>query len=65
MSKAYELISESLNEIIEDLEKNCGKNLHRETLTEEKNISTTFESNSISNNSFKNLFNDKISNVTI
>ena len=27
MSKAYEMISESLNEIIEDLEKNDGKNL--------------------------------------
>lgn len=27
MSKAYEMISESLTEIIEDLEKNDGKNL--------------------------------------
>jgi len=35
MSKAYEMISESLNEIIEDLEKNDGKNLSREILTEE------------------------------
>ena len=33
MSKAYEMISESLNEIIDDLEKNGGKNLNRETLT--------------------------------
>ena len=33
MSKAYEMISESLNEIIEDLEKNSGKNLNREILT--------------------------------
>ncbi len=33
MSKAYEMISESLNEIIEDLEKNDGKNLNRETLS--------------------------------
>ena len=27
MSRAYEMISESLNEIIEDFEKNDGKNL--------------------------------------
>ena len=33
MSKAFEMISESLNEIIEDLEKNDGKNLNRETLS--------------------------------
>jgi len=33
MSKAFEMISESLNEIIEDLEKNGGKNLKREILT--------------------------------
>ena len=33
MSKAYEMISESLNEIIEDLEKNGGTNLKREILT--------------------------------
>ena len=32
MSKAFEMISESLNEMIEDLEKNDGKNLNRETL---------------------------------
>ena len=32
MSKAYELISESLNEIIRDLEETDGKNLRRETL---------------------------------
>ena len=40
MSKAFELISESLNEIIEDLEKTDGKNLKREILTlkEEKNL---------------------------
>ena len=36
MSKAFELISDSLNEIIEDFEKNDGKNLKRETLTLEK-----------------------------
>ena len=36
MSKAFEMISESLNEIIEDFEKNDGKNLHREVLTKEK-----------------------------
>ncbi|MBQ9441670.1 MAG: hypothetical protein IJU55_01475 [Selenomonadaceae bacterium] len=33
MSKAYEMISESLNEIIEDLEKNGGTNLKREILS--------------------------------
>ena len=33
MSKAFEMISESLNEIIEDLEKNNGKNLNSETLS--------------------------------
>ena len=31
MSKAYDLIAESLNEIITDLEKNDGKNLKRES----------------------------------
>lgn len=40
MSKAFELISESLNEIIDDLEKNNGANLKREVLTinKEKNL---------------------------
>ena len=33
MSKAFEMISESLNEIIEDFEKNYGKNLTRETFS--------------------------------
>lgn len=33
MSKAYEMISESLNEIIKDLEETDGKNLKRETLS--------------------------------
>lgn len=33
MSKAYDLISESLNEIITDLEENDGKNLRRETVS--------------------------------
>ena len=33
MSKAYEMISESLNEIIKDLEENDGKNLKRESLS--------------------------------
>lgn len=33
MSKAFEMISESLNEIIDDLEKNDGKNLNREIVT--------------------------------
>ncbi len=37
MSKAFEMISDSLNEIIDDLEKTGGKNLNREILeTEEK-----------------------------
>ncbi len=41
LSKAFEMISESLNEIIDDLEKNDGKNLKRETLSieESKKIS--------------------------
>ena len=43
MSKAYDLISESLNEIIKDLEENDGKNLSRETISikkyETKNLS--------------------------
>ena len=36
MSKAYEMISESLNEIIKDLEENDGKNLKREAISKEK-----------------------------
>lgn len=36
MSKAYEMISESLNEIIKDLEENDGKNLKREVVIKEK-----------------------------
>ena len=41
MSKAFEMISESLNEIIEDLEKNDGKNLNREIVTlKERKINT-------------------------
>ena len=39
MSKAYELIYESLNEIINDLEENDGKNLKRETILIKKNES--------------------------
>ena len=35
VSKAYEMISESLNELIYDLEVNEGKNLKREVMTEE------------------------------
>lgn len=35
MSKAYEMISESLNELIYDLEVNDGKNLKREVMTAE------------------------------
>ena len=41
MSKAYELISASLNEIISDLEENDGKNLHREVVDAEKNTPQT------------------------
>ena len=33
MSKAYEMISESLNELIKDLEEHDGKNLKRETVS--------------------------------
>lgn len=65
MSKAYELISESLNEIIEDLEKNCGKNLIRKTLTEEKNILTNFEKNYFKNNSSKNFTDERINSITL
>ena len=36
MSKAYDMISESLNEIINDLEENDGKNLKREVISKEK-----------------------------
>lgn len=39
MSNAYEMISESLNEIIKDLEENDGKNLKREVLIKEKSES--------------------------
>lgn len=39
MSKAYEMISESLKEIIADLEENDGKNLKREVITNEKSES--------------------------
>ena len=33
MSKSYDLIAESLNDIITDLEENDGKNLKRETVS--------------------------------
>lgn len=36
MSKAFDMIFESLNEIIKDLEENDGKNLKREVVTKEK-----------------------------
>ena len=36
MSKAYDMISESLNEIIKDLEENDGKNLKREVVSKKK-----------------------------
>ena len=36
MSKAYELISASLNEIISDLEENDGQNLRRDVVGTEK-----------------------------
>ena len=36
MSKAYEMIAESLNELIQELEKDDGKNLKRETLPQKK-----------------------------
>ena len=39
MSKEYEIISESLNEIIKDLEENDGKNLKREVVIKEKSES--------------------------
>ena len=43
MSKAFEMISESLNEIIEDLEKNDGKNLKRKVMTEGNILPLTAE----------------------
>ena len=48
MSQAFELISESLNEIIQNLEQDGGKNLKRETLTTkvEKNLQKDFRSRS-------------------
>ncbi len=36
MSKAFDMIFESLNEIIKDFEENDGKNLKREVVTKEK-----------------------------
>lgn len=36
MSKAYDMIRESLNEIISDLEETGGKNLKREVVSAEK-----------------------------
>lgn len=36
MSKAYDMIRESLNEIISDLEETGGKNLKREVISAEK-----------------------------
>ncbi len=35
MSKTFEMIFDSLNEIVTDLEENDGKNLKRETLSRE------------------------------
>ena len=56
MSKAFEMISDSLSEIIEDLEKNDGKNLKREVLTlkEEKNFDAEKLYSSNSTNHFFN-----------
>ena len=39
MSKAYEMIMDSLEEIIDDLQTTNGKNLKRETLSAEKSES--------------------------
>lgn len=38
MSKAYEMISESLNEIITDLKETGGKNLKRENLSVKSSV---------------------------
>ncbi|MBR5913736.1 MAG: hypothetical protein IKZ58_05200 [Selenomonadaceae bacterium] len=59
MSKAFEMISESLNEIIEDLEKNDGKNLKRETLSieEEKKDAKKFYVTKASDNYFNQAVN--------
>lgn len=44
MRKAYEMISESLKEIIADLEENDGKNLKHEVITHEKSESNQINS---------------------
>ena len=42
MSKSFDMIFESLNEIITDLEENDGKNLKRETLSHEVVVQKNF-----------------------
>ena len=48
MTKTYELIAESLNEIINDLEKNDGKNLKCESLSLiQKSINQSHQHNNL------------------
>ena len=56
MSKAYDLISESLNEIIKDLEDNDGKNLRRETIAIKKHETKNLSEKKIYNMNHKENF---------
>ena len=54
MTKTYEPIAESLNEIINDLEKNDGKNLKRESLSIVAEYKSTKQSHHLIMNSLDN-----------
>ncbi len=60
MSTAYEMISESLNEIIKDLEENDGKNLKRETLSLKMSETKETATKKISNQSSEENFFEPI-----
>ena len=60
MSTAYEMISESLNEIIKDLEENDGKNLKRETLSLKTSETKETATKKISNQSSEENFFEPI-----
>lgn len=63
MSKAYEMISESLNEIIRDLEETGGKNLKREVIATEKTTKReTASKNKSSRQSSEKNFTEPIMN---
>ena len=63
MSKAYDLISESLNEIINDLEENDGKNLKRETLSLEIADKQKIHDKKLSNQNQNEKFFESIINI--